>query len=163
MHEGLSASEGGAVLMILGEPAGRWGTRRELWAAINGAHVVKRAEVYRSDALRIARVSTLSVGAYFIITESDALYDEDCSALLTVSIELRAPWRNRVVETDYYGHPHRWFPFSTKFWVHVVHPELQPDWEAHERPFFCAGEHVSISQPNRAVRTMPSSVRASAA
>lgn len=119
--------------MVTGDVATRWKTRRELRAALGGARPVVRADVYCSDALRIKRVATLTAGTYFIVTESDNLFAEDHDALERLATELMAPWRNRVVESDFWAQPHKQFPLSNSFWVHVVHPEARPEWEAHGR------------------------------
>jgi hypothetical protein len=87
---------------------------------------VVRAEAYRSEALRILRVATKTVGTYYVVTEADSLFPEDELALHGLDRELMGPWRNRVVESRFFDHPHKWFPLSEHFHVHLVHPEVRP-------------------------------------
>jgi hypothetical protein len=115
--------------MVMGAVSSRWQTRTELRRVMGAARPVMRADVYASEALRIVRVATLTAGSYFVVTESDILFPEDFSALERLDTELMANWRNRVVESDSFGHPHKWFPFSNTFQVHLVHPAFRSEWE----------------------------------
>ncbi len=133
-------------MMVMGAKASRWRTKEALRRAVGAAQPVARAEVHSSEGLRITRVATQMVGAYFIVTESDALFQEDGDALNALSVELRAPWRNRVVETDFWDHPHPQFPLSNSFRVHLVHPEYRPEWEAHGRQAHACGKYDEVRQ-----------------
>lgn len=119
--------------MVMEGVAYRWRTLPELRRAMGEAVPVARAEVYCSESLRIKRVATMTVGTYYIVTESDVLFSEDYTAMRKLDVELGARWKNRIVESDFYGHPHRWFPLSNQFQVHLVHPELLPAWSAIDR------------------------------
>jgi hypothetical protein len=128
-------------------------------AVLAGARIVRRAEMYASDGLRIVRVETDSAGIYFLVNESDTMLDEDYEALRRLDLLLFAPWRNRVVETDFYGHPHKRFPLSTKFAVHLVHPEFTyPDKEAYGQPFCGRSGDDPFRKSGRAVQEVPATV-----
>ncbi|MEU9404763.1 hypothetical protein AB0E08_03470 [Streptomyces sp. NPDC048281] len=118
------------MLMVVGPVAGQWQARSELRKGLGEAQPVARVDVYCSETLRIKRVVTLTAGTYFIVTESDVLFDEDHAAMRRLDSELGVPWRKRVVESDFYDHPHRWFPLSNMFRVHLVHPDFRPEWES---------------------------------
>lgn len=132
--------------MVLGVVASRWRTPTELRHAVGIARPLVRADVYSSDALRIKRVATETAGTYYIVTESDILFDEDYEAMKRLDGELMAPWRKRVVETDFWAQPHRQFPMSNSFRVHLVHPEVRPEWEAHGRQAHACRKYDSLRE-----------------
>lgn len=137
--------------MVIGA-ACQWRTRAELRRAIGDAPVLRRADVHASEALRITRVATGRVGAYFIVTEADSLFSEDYAALQDLDEELMASWRNRVVETRDYAHPHKWFPLSRWFRVHLVHPAHSSEWEAHDdEQVYSGGGYDPLRKSSRAV------------
>lgn len=113
---------------------------------MGAAQPVVLAEIHSSEGLRIKRVATKTVGTYYIITESDNLLPEDYDALERLDAELMAPWGKRVVETDFWAQPHKQFPLSNSFRVHVVHPEVRPEWEAHDREARACLKHGSFRQ-----------------
>ncbi|MFE9660324.1 hypothetical protein [Streptomyces sp. NPDC005955] len=122
--------------------------------AVVAAKVLARSDVYRSDALRITAVEALAVGTFYLVTDSDTMYDEDFTALRHLDVLLGAPWRSRALKSTTSAHPHPNFPLSTKFAVHVVHPDYQTEGEFYE----VGSARDPLCEPGRAVREMPEAV-----
>ncbi|ARX87902.1 hypothetical protein SMD44_07387 [Streptomyces alboflavus] len=80
-----------------------------------------------SETMFIQQVDTSGGGRYFLVVESDIVSPEDEEALRELSARVGAHWRQRILESDYYGRPHERFPFSREFVVHVVHPDYRPE------------------------------------
>lgn len=106
--------------------------------------MMARVDAYGSDSLRIKRVATRTIGTYFLVTEADVLSMEDYTALRGLDAEMLAPWRKRVVETDFFDHPHKWFPASRSFRIHVVHPEARSEWGTIGRQLQPSGHYGSL-------------------
>jgi hypothetical protein len=149
--------------MDLGESGGSAAreTRRSLRARLGRARVLEVQDVYQSDGLWVSRTTTEDAGVYWIITESDILYPEDAEAMAEASVKYLGVncWRKRVVESEFFAHPHPLFPCSSSFRVHLVHSDARPEWGLIERiARLPSSEYYALGEPSRAVREMPQAV-----
>lgn len=122
----------------------RRGSREELRRELEGAAVLACGDWYESDLLHVTLAVTATAGTYYIVTEADVLGSQDCEALRDLGKLLGAPWRNRIIETDSYDHPHRRFPLSQSFQVHVVHPGVCTERELYDRQVFESCVHDAL-------------------
>lgn len=92
------------------------------WASLCTAKILASEELYHSETLIIAEVSTDTAGTYYLVTEADILFPEDIDALEDLGRVVGEPWRLKIVETEFWGRPHEELPMSSVFQVHTVHP-----------------------------------------
>lgn len=100
-------------------------TKASLIAKIEDAPCTA-TDVYRSCTAVIQRVDLKGGGSYFLLVESDRSGVKDAAAFEGIESQLHGPWRERIIETDCYDRPHPELLGSTKFAVHVVHPDYRP-------------------------------------
>lgn len=110
------------MLMIIGRVS-PWACAEDLRAALLEATPIQSVDEYSSETLIIHKVATLTMGAFYMVVESDFLTAEDVEALDGLAGALRAPWRAKCVESDYFNAPHPDMPWSDSYSIHLVHQE----------------------------------------
>lgn len=108
--------------MILGRVS-PWSCAEDLREALLTAVPIHSVDEYVTETMIIHKVATMSLGAFFVVVEGDFQTAEDVEALEALSTELRAPWRTKCVESDYFNQPHPDMPWSESYTVHLVHAE----------------------------------------